>query len=453
MLFSISPENEERTAVIENNSVRHTYKELKDDIEHFSGKIGHSSKQLILVLANNNYGSLLSYLAVLHNKDAVMLINADLEKQLLNNIIDSYQPSYIIGDIQHEEYFSVEEGLLKRKVHPNYEVHPDLALLLSTSGTTGSIKFVRLSYKNLSANARSIAEYLQITSEDRGLANLPMHYSYGLSIINSHLHAGATILLTDESVLQKSFWEFVEGERATSMGGVPYTYQMLQRIGFHKMELPHLRYMSQAGGRLNEKLVRFFAQYAKEREKDFFVMYGQTEATARISYLPPNKVLEKPGSIGKAIPDGELMLDPKTNELIYEGPNVMLGYAENYGDLAKGDELQGVLHTGDVAEVDEEGFFYIRGRMKRFIKLFGLRLSLDEIEKQIESTLHTNAVCVGTDDKMIVVTPDEEQTDKIRAFIEHLYKLHRSAFRVKVVDEIPRLSNGKINYEVLKTIL
>lgn len=453
MLFNITQTKADRMAVIEDNGLTHTYMQLHDDIENFSSRIKLTNKQLILVLAQNNYQTLISYLSVLHNQDAVMLLNADLEKTLLYTIIDTYQPAFIIGEIEHADYLSVENGILKKMVEPSYSIHSDLALLLSTSGTTGSVKFVRLSYRNLEANAKSIADYLKLSHEDRGLANLPMHYSYGLSVINSHLYAGATVLLTDESVLTKKFWEFVKSERANSIPGVPYTYQMLHRIGLHKMELPHLRYLTQAGGRLSEKQVQFFAQYAKETGKDFFVMYGQTEATARISYLSPSKVLEKPGSIGKAIPNGKLLIDSKTSELIYEGPNVMLGYAENYEDLARGDELQGILHTGDIAEKDEDGFFYIKGRMKRFIKLFGLRLNLDDIEKQIETSLQTNAVCVGSDDKMLVVIQAEEQSAKVLGLIERFYKLHRSSFRVKVLGEIPRLANGKVNYEELKSML
>ncbi|QPA30695.1 AMP-binding protein [Thermaerobacillus caldiproteolyticus] len=440
-------------AIITSERERYTYQQFFDDVKTISHKMNSTKKQLILILARNDYLSIVSYIAALQKGDAVMLVNAELEKELLYKVIDCYKPAFIVGNFIHNDYTNIGDNMSKRKIEENYDIYQDLALLLSTSGTTGSIKFVRLSYKNLVSNASSIANYLHITSEDRGLANLPMHYSYGLSIINSHLYMGATILLTDESVLTKSFWEFMKDEKATSLAGVPYTYQMLHRIGFHKMDLPYLRYFTQAGGRLNEKLVRLFGEYAQETGKKFYVMYGQTEATARISYVPPEKLLEKPTSIGKAIPNGELMIDQETSELIYKGPNVMLGYATSFQDLAKGDELQGRLRTGDLAEVDEDGFFYIKGRMKRFIKLFGLRLNLDEIEKQLESTLHTPIVCVGTDDKMIVVTNEEKHVRNVQSTIEHLYKLHRSAFRVQVMEEIPRLANGKVNYERIKDLI
>ncbi|MFD2442710.1 AMP-binding protein [Bacillus sp. CGMCC 1.16607] len=447
------PTEANRIAIIEPGGKIYTYEQLQIDVQSMSEKIQTKRKVLILLLARNDYNSLLGYLASLHTNHAVMLLNADLDKNLLETIIHTYKPTTIMGSYPHNDYAEVEEGFWQRQVAPEYEIHPDLAVLLSTSGTTGSIKFVRLSYSNILANAKSIAEYLQITKDDRGLANLPFHYSYGLSIINSHLFAGATILLTNEGVLTKSFWEFMEKEKATSFAGVPYTYQILQRINFQKMDLPALRYFTQAGGRLNEKLVRLFGEYAKEHEKKFYVMYGQTEATARISYVPPEALLQKSSSIGKPIPDGMLSIDPETEELLYEGPNVMLGYATHFMDLAKGDELQGKLHTGDLAEVDEEGYFYIKGRMKRFIKLFGLRLNLDDIEKQIELKIQSAAVCVGTDDKMVVVVHEEKYKDTVQCFVENVYKLHRSAFRVKVLEEIPRLSNGKVHYDSLKELV
>ncbi|PLS17886.1 phosphatase [Bacillus sp. M6-12] len=452
-LWNLTSENKNRISIIEQNGERYTFEQLQRDVIVLSNKLRSSRKQLVLILAKNDYISIVSYSAVMVNNDAVMLMSADIEETLLATIIDAYQPGYIIGDVNHDLYDEYFAGITKRRTETEYEIHQDLSLLLSTSGSTGSLKFVRLSFANLLANAKSIAEYLEITHEDRGLVNLPMNYSYGLSLINSHLFAGATILLSSESVLAKSFWEFVKNEKATSFAGVPYTYQMLQRIGFQKMDLPDLRYFTQAGGRLNEKLVRLFSEYALEHQKSFYLMYGQTEAAPRISYVPPEDIVKKPTSIGIAIPDGRLSLDPETEELIYEGPNVMMGYAADFSDLKKGDELLGRLHTGDLGEVDEDGFYYIKGRIKRFVKLFGLRINLDDIEKKIESALQISVVCVGTDDRMVVVVPNEEKQDSIQSLIENLYKLHKSAFRVKVLEEVPRLANGKVNYEALKELV
>lgn len=425
----------------------YTYQQLHQKINLIC--FHSTKKEIVLLLCENTIEIVVVYLAALRSKQAVMLMSADTNKELLENIVQQYQPKWIIGKMSFEGYtknklFAVREADIEASIHS------DLAVLLSTSGTTGSQKFVRLSYDNIQSNAESIVEYLELNTDERTLMNLPMSYSYGMSIINSHLQVGASVLLTDESVMAKSFWAFVEEQKATSIAGVPFTYQMLQRIGFMKMNLPHLKTMTQAGGRLNEKLVRAFGEYAQVNDKRFFVMYGQTEASPRISYIPSERVLEKSGSIGIAIPGGELSIAEETDELIYTGANVMMGYAECLADLAKGDECGNVLCTGDTAEMDEDGYFTITGRMKRFIKLFGLRINLDDVEKKLEEQFQVSLACTGNDDKLAIVVESDEQVEAMKASIEELYKLHKSAFKVVVVEAIPRFTNGKTDYRVLK---
>lgn len=408
----------------------------------------HSTKQLALILCENNFSTLQAYVSAMNSGHAVMLLTADLNKELLQNVISRYKPKWIVGLTSHEGY-RFEEGKLVRVDEIEVEIHLNLALLLSTSGTTGSQKFVRLSYENLLSNAKSIIEYLEINVNERAVMNLPLSYSYGMSIVNSHLLAGATILLTDESVMEKSFWKFVTEQMATSIAGVPFTYQMLQRVGLTKMDLPHLKTLTQAGGRLNEKLVRYFCEWALANDKRFYVMYGQTEAAPRMSYIPYDKVLEKAGTIGIAVPDGELSI--VEDELVYKGPNVMMGYAECLEDLAKGDEMGGVLHTGDTATIDEDGYFTITGRLKRFIKLFGLRINLDDVEKQLESKFHIPLACTGSDDKLVVAIEQEEFVDAVKAEVEAQYHLHKTAYKVKVLP-IPHFANGKTDYMKLKEL-
>ena len=260
-------------------------------------------------------------------------------------------------------------------------VHEKLALLLATSGSTGSPKLVRLSRENVESNARAIREYLKLDETERPITTLPMQYTYGLSILNSHLLAGGCILMTKESCVQEGFWKFFREQKATSLGGVPYTYQILKRLRFFEQEFPWLRSMTQAGGKLPADLVTEVGTWAQARGIRFYVMYGQTEATARMSYLPPEDCLKKPGSIGIPVPGGKFSLlgedgEPVCGtgvdgELIYEGANVSLGYAKNKEDLMRGDENRGVLHTGDIARRDADGYYYIAGRKKRFIKLYG----------------------------------------------------------------------------------
>ncbi|MED4350948.1 AMP-binding protein [Schinkia azotoformans] len=461
MYFWNIEKDDERIAIIDQNDSKLTYGNLFEKVQMMKDCLPDSSrKRLGLILCQNQAFPIMAYLAALQRQDAVMLLDEKLDEALLLNIVNTYKPDWIFSVDRKPEFpssykFSDHTFFQIWTNHTNEEmdsIHPDLAVLLSTSGTTGSAKFVRLSYQNLQANAESIVNYLPITTNERAITTLPMQYSYGLSVINSHLLAQGPLILTDASMLSKEFWSLFHEHNVTSFAGVPYTYQMLQRLRFEKMDLPSLRYFTQAGGRLAPTLVDYFAKCAHDKGVQFFVMYGQTEATARISYVPPERILEKKESIGVPIPNGKLWVDEDTSELLYEGPNVMMGYAETRQDLAKGDELNGLLHTGDLGRVDNGGFFYITGRMKRFIKLFGLRLNLDDIEKRIEQQQGIVVACVGNDDRLLVFLENGDLLEPVKQDILKVYKLHPSVVKVSAVSKLPRFENGKINYNKLKDL-
>ena len=331
-------------------------------------------------------------------------------------------------------------------------IHADLALMLSTSGSTGDAKCVKLSHSNVAANAESIAQYLEITPGHRGLVNLPVHYSYGLSIVHSHLWAGATILLTDQSVIDDSFWAFAKKHAATSFAGVPHVYELLHRTDLEQHAPPSLRYFTQAGGRLRAELVSHFAEIAAKRDWRFFVMYGQTEATARMAYVPPDVTRERPGVIGKAIPGGKLSVQEENGaplaqgvegELVYEGPNVMMGYAYSSDDLAAPPSLDKLV-TGDLAVQEPDGLFRITGRKARFVKLFGARVSLDSVERRLEELGHPGAA-VGTDDNLVVYITDRA-AEKTHAKLAEWLGVPERSVTVEHIDELPRLASGKTDY-------
>lgn len=424
---------------------------------------------LVFLLCRNTIGSVIGYVSSLNNRVVPVLLNADLDVELLNNLISVYKPSYIwLPNDKSSEisgfdsvYSKWDYSLLKTSFDIEYPLFDDLCLMLTTSGSTGSPKFVRQSYKNVESNARSIVRYLELTSDERPITTLPMNYTYGLSIINSHLFVGARILVTDRGLMQKDFWSFFKSAEATSFGGVPYTYEMLSKLRFERMQLPSLRYMTQAGGKLTVDLHRKFAEYAAGNNKKFFVMYGQCEATARMGYLPAEKALEKCGSMGIAIPggrfelvdvEGSLIDKPDTaGELVYYGDNVTLGYAEKGEDLIKCDERSGVLHTGDIAQFDKDGFYYIVGRMKRFLKIFGNRINLDETERLIKSEFPSaDVACGGVDDKMFIFLTDEQYAEQVRQFVSLKTGLNSSAFKVVELEVIPKNDSGKTLYRELE---
>ena len=296
---------------------------------------------------------------------------------------------------------------------------------------------------------------------ERPITTLPMNYTYGISILNTHLAVGATILMTQKTLMQREFWDFFTREKATSFGGVPYTYEMLDKLMFFRRKLPDLRTMTQAGGKILPALHKKFAEYAAKEGKHFVVMYGQAEATARMAYLPPEKALEKCGSTGVAIPGGKFDLidanggkitTPDTvGELVYTGDNVTLGYAVCGADLAKGDERGGVLQTGDMAQFDADGYFYIVGRKKRFLKIFGNRVGLDETERLIKTQYpELDCACAGKDDAMHVFITDENKTSEIKRFLAEKTRLNPTAFHVKHIEKIPKNDAGKTLYRELE---
>lgn len=451
-----------KTALLSPAGQALNYAELAAKADSLTGKLQRN--RLAFNLCGNNLESLVGYLGFLRHKIPQALINPETDSDLIRNLLNSYRPKYLwcsdnfnfVGyrPIAQEDRYK----LLESADDFNYPINPELALLLTTSGSTGSPKLVRQSYTNIAANAASIAEYLEIDASDRPITTLPMSYTYGLSIINSHLFTGSEIILNEKSIVNREFWAALKEQQATSFGGVPFSYEILKKLKFERLDLPYLNKLTQAGGKLNDSLCREFAEICRKKQIRFFVMYGQTEATARISFLDCSRDSDKIGSVGKAIPGGTLsMVDDQSKpilsngtpgELVYQGPNVTLGYATSYLDLQLADQNNGTLHTGDIAKRDEQGFYYIVGRKKRFLKLFGSRVNLDELEGLLHGT-GIEAACTGEDDLLKVHTTDEHALPQIKELLTKKLGLNHSGFKIILVAQVPRTDSGKIEYSKL----
>lgn len=442
-------------AIITSNGETITYLRLAYLADSFSLNIPKDGNQLFLLAANNSLECIVAYLACLRSGIPVILTPHD-KPDTRENINCLFHPTII---------YKPEDGQFVMQhcpniINTNQSFPADMSVLLSTSGTTGSAKLVKLSVANINANAKSIAEYLQLDASERAITSLPIYYSYGLSVINSHLSIGASIVLTDFSTIEDSFWHLFVDNNCTSFAGVPYTYELLKRSGFEERSLPCLRYLTQAGGKLPKELVQYYALLAKSRGWRFYVMYGQTEATARMSYLPPNKVLSHSDSIGVAIPQGsfdiideqgQLITAPhQSGELIYRGPNVMMGYASKADDLFSAEKLT-ELKTGDIAQRDEEGLYYISGRKSRFLKIYGNRIGLDEMESSLRSIGYVT-ICGGTDKHLVVLTLDPGKASEIEHVLFSKFKISSQYSSVEEVKNFPLLPSGKIDYRKLVEI-
>lgn len=457
---------QDAVALIDDDAGRSfTYAELLNAVDSIAPVLRTAPlPSMAFLWCENTVGSVAAYLAALSTGVPVCL--CEPRSDPFERLIGVYQPSIaILSEAVElpegfENFFRVPSlGIVVAFRAAPYAVNPhkDLALLLQTSGSTGSPKLVRLSQQNLLSNADAIIDYLQLGADERSIQSLPFHYAYGLSLLNSHLLCGAITVLSSHSFMRPEFWDCFRRYACTSFAGVPFMYEVLHRLRVSPASEPTLRYFTQAGGALKSSLVKHFAVEAADHGKRFYIMYGQTEATARISYVPPSRILEKPDSIGHPIPGGKLRLEPvdeSASELIYEGPNVMLGYASAPADLAKGDELKGILRTGDLAQSDAEGYFFITGRLNRFAKIFGKRVSLQDVESIAASAASAPAGAVERDGKLVVFLESESSTfPAVQSALARALAVPPPAIVIRTIGFLPRTASGKVDYNALQHLV
>jgi long-chain acyl-CoA synthetase len=346
----------------------------------------------------------------------------------------------------------------------------DLAALMFTSGSTGRPRGVILSHRNIIANTDSIIQYLGLTKNEKMMTVLPFHYCFGTSLLHTHLRVGGQLVIDGRFMFPDKVLERMREAQCTGFAGVPSHYQiLLRRSALKNMALPNLRYVQQAGGHLTPTFIRELREALPGVE--IFIMYGQTEATARLSYLPPGMLERKAGSIGKGIPGVKLeVLDDRgqpvnpgeAGEIVAEGENVAKGYWRAAEESAR-KFRDGRLHTGDVATVDEDGFIWIVDRASDFLKCGGKRVSCREIEEillKFDGLLEAAVVgmpddSLGEAPSAFVVPRRKEQADieqKLGEFCKKSLPLELRPKRFVVLDSIPKNEAGKIMKSVLKKV-
>jgi long-chain acyl-CoA synthetase len=459
MYLDVDLQEGERIAAVDDTGRQLSYQELIEESRSFYNQIG--KRTLVFILANNSIESLVSYFACLNHSVVPLLLSSNIDKELLHALLNTYFPEYIwlpssrleeVGNHTVESQ-TVSYSLIKT-TNETPQLNESLAMLLPTSGTTGSPKLVRHSLRNLSFSAESVSTFFEINPEACAVAFLPMYYTMGLSVINSHLKAGAKVVLTNYSLTDRLFWSAMKEHKVSTFTGVPYSFEILDKLRFTRMDLPALEIVTQGGGKLKGDLFLKFAEYATNTGKKFIPTYGQTEGSARMAYLDYSMVSKKAGSIGKAIPGGKLeviddngdeLMEPEvTGEMVYYGENVTLGYAESLEDLQKGDENKGYLKTGDIVKRDSDGYYFIIGRSKRFLKIYGLRIALDEVEHLVRTKFNLECICSGTDELLQIGIDDISQSEQVIDFVCQKTGLFHQSMSVQQLSELKRNEAGKI---------
>ena len=462
-MFDKIDQHSDALALISHQGDVLTYAQLIDRADRIGSHV--KQRSLVVMICTNTVESICGYVGILRSDAVVLLLNETLDRALVGQLIKNYRPEFLYSPKSYA--LNPDEGrvvktfgryiLYQTSEPPKINLHPELSLLMTTSGTTGSPKVVRLAKRNLISNTISIVNYLDIKKVDRAITTMPMSYSYGLSIINTHLHRGASIIVSDKTLLERGFWEIWEQGKPSSFSGVPYLYDLLMKLDFENKVLPGLRYLTQAGGQLPTRIKTKIVRSCKRNGVKFYCMYGQTEAAPRMGYLPWENV-EKAGCIGIPVPSGRFWLvddtgtvidsDDVVGELVYQGPNVSLGYAESAEDLSRADENRGVLMTGDLAKRDREGFYYLVGRKSRFVKLYGNRIDLDSLETLISSN-DCDCACVAKGEKLRIFLTEQPCHHTVNEILKRL-GIHQKAVEILEIQKIPRNQFGKTSYSQLQ---
>ena len=435
----------------------YTYREIFDRGDSIFSDL-NPSKGVALIAGCRDFDFVSIYCGALRSNIVPFVVDPTLTLEVVGELLERYKVEYFFSE-KNADF----PNYVAREIDCGYHLYcrnenvadllfPGLKLLLLTSGSTGDAKSVRLSSENINICTESVVRYMELNENSVSVSSLPFHYTFGLSILHCAMHARAKILLTSLSWLDKEFWALAAGHAVTELSGVPFMFEMLRRFKVPGEVLENLRCVSQAGGRLAPDITKHFLEFFGREQIKYFTMYGQTEAAPRISYVPIDRASEKLGSIGCPIDIGKFRTDADNGrdrgELIYSGPNVCLGYGIDRSDLAVGDVNGGVLKTGDIAEIDTDGFAYIVGRKKRFVKVYGISVNLDEIERLAKSVVSTSAV-IGEDDKVLILAT-EDRTDDLKARVQSRINFPARALKVIKVDEVFYLNSGKIDYQRMR---
>jgi long-chain acyl-CoA synthetase len=468
-------------------SVEFTYGELLKDVERTARVLlarGGRQQDRVALWAENGVFFVIGYLAIIRAGMCAVPLQTDCLPQTAMRIAKEAGIRTILVSTRHQKEVSrwasdANVGMLSEaelagsaeilnEPLPDIDLDEDLAALMFTSGSTGEPKGVMVTHRNIACNTRDIVNYLRLSSNDRALVVLPFFYCFGLSVLHTHLFAGGSVVINNQFMYPEKVLQELETRACTGLAGVPSTYQILLRQSrFKRSSLPSLRWLQQAGGRLPNPCVQEIAEAFPHVK--FYVMYGQTEGTARLSYLPPDRLQDKLGSIGTGLASTELEVlaadgrpvqpgSDEVGEIVASGDNITRGYWNDPTETAKYFR-GGKLHTGDLARVDAEGFIYIVEREREMIKAGGNRVSAQEVEDTIASLPHIVEVAVvGASHDLLgeaivaFVTMTVESGKAVPDVMDHCRRLLPASKTPEAVVHVQRLPHGSSG-KVMKAVL
>lgn len=415
-------------------------------------------RTVVLIESGRDLGTVVAYLGALRNRAVPLLIDTNSSRKTLHKLATDYKADFIVSVNNNliENYklkHSLNDKFVFQRLKTDSKVpNNQLALLMPTSGSTGEAKCVRISYNNLNEVTYSIMRYMKMDSSRVSISSLHFHYSYGLSVLNLAIASRSKLVLTNHSWIEREFWYLMEKHKVSDLSGVPFMFQTLRRMNLSKEILQNLRCVNQAGGHLEPRSTEYFIDYFAPYSISYLTMYGATEASPRISYVPPDRSKEKLGTVGLPIDIGFLGTDAKDGksqgELIYRGPNVCLGYALSRDDLTKGDENGQTLKTGDIGFIDDEGFATIVGRKKRFVKVFGMSVNLDSLEAIVQSIV-PESVVIGEDNNIKILYVGNMNASLIKEATMSKVTFSHNILKVISIPKLLLNTSGKPDYPLM----
>ncbi len=454
-LFQNTKHFNKRIAFITDKNKKISYKEIYKKSKEIASKI--KQKSVTIIIAKNHYECFIGYIALIMFERTTILLDENFSLKFLQDLIKKYRVNYIFASNEYQSKIKnidiIHEGDEYSIFKTNFDLHKKInkknLLLLTTSGSTQNPKLVRLSKDNLLNNTINIIKYLNINKNHTTITTMPLAYSYGLSIFNTHFHTGSKIIINDNTIFDKNFWKMIKKNKVNSFGGVPQFYENLKRLDLKNLSLKSIKYLSQAGGKMDDETLKYYGNICKQKKIKFFVMYGQTEASPRMSYLEWKKFYPKLGSIGKPLDGCKFQIfreDRKIikksyvkGELVFFGRNVSLGYSKNYKDLCKGDLNKGKLYTGDIGYKDNENYYFLSARKNRISKIFGLRINLDDIENFLKK-FKINSKCLISNKKLKILIKNNYSRKKIKFKISNFSGINENYIQITKVKKYPRQS-------------